>query len=422
MYDSTEELLVKLHLTEDSTIEWKEVRIPGDKVNAPSRDDFADELAAFANWASGVVVLGVNDKTREVIGIPREKLGIVEQFIRNVCNDSIKPSLPVTIIAMELPDPVGELRAILKIDVPKSLFDHESPGGYFFRQGSEKRKMAPELLARLFQQRSQARIIRFDEQCVPSTALATLDTKLVAQYVNSDEAVRDALRKLAFIREDDQGEERATVGGILFCTPDPTKWLKNAYIDAVVYRGLQPSPNYQADAKLFKGPLNEQIEQAFAFCQRHTKMEALKTPRREEHPQFSERAVFEAIVNAVAHRDYSISGSHIRLFMYDDRLEIYSPGGLPNTMTVESMERRQATRNELIASILSRIPVPSTQAGLKRQFVMDKRGWGVPAIMAESQELSGRRPTYELVDQSETILTIYAAVSLDPEVKGDGHE
>lgn len=409
MYDHVEELVAKLSLVEDSTIEWKEVRVPGDKVNAPSREDFADELASFANWCDGVVVLGVADKTREIVGIPPEKLPLVEQFVRQVCNDLIKPLLLVRVVALQLPDAQGMPRAVLKIDVPRSLFVHRSPGGYMFRQSGEKRELPPDLLARLFQQRSQARIIRFDEQVVPETTPATLDPMLLRPYLREGEPPEDALPKLAFARRDDQGVLRATVSGVLFCTPRPADWIPNATIDAVAYRGTERSPRTQLDAKVFDGPIDRQVEDAFRFCQRYNQVRAIKTPSRVEVPQFSEVALFEAIVNAVAHRDYSLFGSHIRLFLFDDRVEVYSPGGLPNTMSVESMELRQANRNENIVSVLARRPVPRSDTDLRRRFLMDKRGWGVPAILDESLRLSGRRPLYRVVDHSEVILTIYAA-------------
>ena len=89
--------------------------------------------------------------------------------------------------------------------------------------------------------------------------------------------------------------------------------------------------------------------------------------------QFSERAVFEAIVNAVAHRDYSIFASKIRFFMFEDRLEIYSPGTLPNTVDLDSISLRQATRNELITNLLSETPVAGTVGDVGRSFYM-RRG------------------------------------------------
>jgi predicted HTH transcriptional regulator len=138
---------------------------------------------------------------------------------------------------------------------------------------------------------------------------------------------------------------------------------------------------------------------------------ATKAPERRERPQFSLRAVFEAVVNAVAHRDYSVHGSKIRLFMFDDRLELYSPGGLPNTVTVESIALRQSTRNELITSMLTKCPVPDPSGRLARGFLMEKRGDGVPIIISESRKLSGRDPLFRLIDDSELLVTIFSSVT-----------
>ena len=121
------------------------------------------------------------------------------------------------------------------------------------------------------------------------------------------------------------------------------------------------------------------------------------------------RAVFEAVTNAVAHRDYSMPGSKVRLRLFDDRLEIYSPGMLPNTMTTESIALRQAARNEAITSLLARCPVRASAVAEHRQHIMDKRGEGVPVILEETERLSGARPTYRLIDESELLLTIPAA-------------
>jgi predicted HTH transcriptional regulator len=157
--------------------------------------------------------------------------------------------------------------------------------------------------------------------------------------------------------------------------------------------------------------LNQQIDQAMAFLKRNQKISAVKAPHRVEVPQFSERAVFEAVVNAVAHRDYSISGSKIRFFLFDDRLELYSPGALPNTVTIESIALRQATRNELITSLLAETPVAEAVGSIGRGYYMEKRGDGVPIILNDSEKLSGKKPVYQLIDDSELILTIYAAAT-----------
>nr|WP_274521929.1 ATP-binding protein [Ectothiorhodospira lacustris] len=168
-------MLDKIRLGEDSYLELKEVRFTGPKVSAPHKDSLADELAAFANSRGGVCVLGVDD-TREVLGIPLERLDLVEDFVRQICLDSITPPLTPVIERLTLPSTSGEQLPVLKVDVTGSLFVHKSPGGYLHRVGSAKREMAPDYLARLFQQRSQVRIIRFDEQPVPGATLDDLPT------------------------------------------------------------------------------------------------------------------------------------------------------------------------------------------------------------------------------------------------------
>ncbi|MEW6710038.1 MAG: ATP-binding protein [Candidatus Riflebacteria bacterium] len=181
------------------------------------------------------------------------------------------------------------------------------------------------------------------------------------------------------------------------------------YIQAVCCRGSERDATYQLDAKDITGSLDTQIRDACKFVERNTRVYATKAPNRIETPQFSLNAVFEAVVNAVAHRDYSIYGSKIRLHVFADRLEIFSPGTIPNTMTIESISERQSARNELISSLLARCPMNLDVRGSQRSFIMDKRGEGVPIIISESLKLSGQKPVYKLIDDAELKLTIFAA-------------
>lgn len=111
-------------------------------------------------------------------------------------------------------------------------------------------------------------------------------------------------------------------------------------------------------------------------------------------------------MNAVAHRDYSVAGARVRLHLFGNRIELYVPGGLVNTLTTDSLHLRQANRNELIVSLLARCPAPT---GIGRVNLMDRRGDGVPIIMKECEQLSGRLPEYKLIDESELRLVIWAA-------------
>lgn len=417
MFNTVDELMSAIQLGEDTTLELKDLRYKGDRIESPNRNSIADELAAMANSASGVFVFGVDDKTRIVVGIPSDKLDIVEEWIRNICNDLVEPQLYCRVHKLKILNQDGEERNIIRVDVPKSLFIHKSPSGYYLRIGSSKREMSPDVLARMFQQRNQARIIRFDEQIVPQAPLSCLKPGLYRKFRTrySPASDEDFLAKLKLTASDDEGVVHPTVTGVLLSSDEPRQFLTNAYIQAVSYRGKERDSAYQIDATDITGPLDEQIREACFFVKKNMRVAAVKEPARRDIPQYSMRAVFEAVVNAVVHRDYSIQASKIRLHMFADRLEIFSPGAISNTMTIESLPLRQAIRNELLTSLLARCPLEDNALS-EDSFIMDRRGEGVPIILSESERLSGKRPVYRLLDESELMLTIFAA---EPPLKSE---
>lgn len=343
------------------------------------------------------------------MGIPVDRLDAVEGWVREICNDSVKPPLDAEIRKVELPSADGRLVAVICVEIVRSLFVHKSPSGYFRRIGSSKREMSPELLARLFPERSQSRVIRFDESPVPRTAPENLDDGLTRRFLREDGVLTaDDLRKLRIVANDEDDIARITVAGMLLCTRDLGQWMPHAQIQAVSYVGERQDINYQSDARDFGGPLDDQIIEALHLVRRNMRVVAMKTMGRVETPQFSECAVFEALVNAVAHRDYSMVGARVRLHLFGNRLELYVPGALANTLTLDSMDLRQYSRNELIVSLLARCPVWEGEA-LGRTHIMDRRVDGVPIILNESRKLSGRLPEYRLIDDSELQLVIWAA-------------
>jgi predicted HTH transcriptional regulator len=181
MFETNDELLKQIKLGEDSVLELKNLEYKGNRVSAPHRDSMADELAAMANTANSVIILGVEDKTKSIIGIPENKLDMVETWLRGICNDLITPQLFCRIRKISV-SAGGSDRIIIRVDIPKSLYVHQSPGGYFHRIGSSKRQMPSEVLARLFQQRSQVRLIRFDEQSVATASRDCLEKPLWKKF------------------------------------------------------------------------------------------------------------------------------------------------------------------------------------------------------------------------------------------------
>ena len=273
----------------------------------------------------------------------------------------------------------------LAVDVARGTAQHDSPGGSFRRVGSAKRPMSGDERMRLAQQRGQARFVWFDRQVVPGTGFGTLYDELWKPLVSAAGAVNPetALEKQALLAQDDAETMRATVAGVLLCTRNPEHWLPCACITATRYRGTDRASG-QVDAQEITGPLDRQVADAVAFAVRNMQVSARKTPARVNQPQYSDKALFEALVNAVAHRDYAVRGSRIRLSMFADRLEIQSPGALPNSLTVDSMADRQATRNEALTSALGRLPVDGIPGSEERRYFMERRGDGVPLIKRET--------------------------------------
>jgi ATP-dependent DNA helicase RecG len=350
--------------------------------------------------------LGVNDKTRAVEGIAQDHLDTVEQWLTNLAQ-AIKPPVLIETRLVEIPDLQGNLKPVVWVKIPKSLFVHLSPGGYYHRVGATKREMSPELLSRMFQQRSMVRFIRFDEQVVPNATLDAIDPTLKTRFLRGDLPERIQLKKLYLTAENEEQEPCLTVTGVLLLTARPADFLSSAYVQCVAYSGTERNAEYQLDAQDCDGSVDSQIQQAFNFVKRNMKTEAVKRPGRIDIPQFDLGAVYEAIVNAVAHRDYALYGSRIRLHLFSDRLELSTPGGLPNTLTVDSMDANSITRNETLVNLLSRY-FPADPVS-KRQNIIERRGEGVPTILAASERLSTRRPLYEQTDNTELKLTIYAA-------------
>lgn len=401
--------LARIRLGEDTTLEFKRVVMRSEtKVDAPHADSLADELAAMANAQGGTLILGIDDKTRQVIGVAFDHLSTVETWLAEICQTRIVPPLDIATLHIELPDESGQLQPVIIITVPRSLMVHKSPNGYFKRVAHAKREMAPDMLARLFQQRSQSRMIRFDEQAIPSSTIDDAGPELLKAFLRDGEGETSLQMQRLHLSADDDGVPRLSVAGVLLCTHQPTRWLPAAYIQAVAYSGVANDPNDQLDAKDFTGPLDSQIWAAYHFVRNNMKIPARKELGRIDFPQYSLRAIFEALVNAVAHRDYSIYAGRIRLHMFQDRLELYSPGSLPNSMTVATMREMSMPRNEIIASLFARY-FPLREDGLGREFLMDRRGAGVDLILAESERISGKKPHYENIGDMELRLTIYPA-------------
>ena len=413
MQANIEQLWQAVRLGEDSDLELKEVQLRGKRVSAPARDHLADELAAFANARGGRLVLGVKDD-RTPQSLEPASLDALMDMVSAICEDSIRPRLDYEAHRVAVPGGNG---GVLVVNVSPGDTVHRSPGGYYRRFGDTKRQMQAEEIRRLLQARGQSDAAATDSQTVANTGVNTLYPELWRRYASSrtNESAEVTLGKLKFAKADRSGALRATVGGVLLACEEPREWLPNAYIQAVCYDSERMDGNRQLDAQDISGPLDRQIRDAMRFVARNRRVAARKDPGRSDVPQYSDRAVFEAVVNAVVHRDYAVAGAHIRLFLFDDRLQLHSPGGLCNSMTTADLRISQFTRNELLASRLGQCPVGDIAGAGERQYFIERRGEGIAVIEDETVALTGRRPAFEMIGERELKLTLPAASPPLPE-------
>ena len=246
----------------------------------------------------------------------------------------------------------------------------ENKNAYFIRVGTQSREPTPEELGRLFQQRGS---FRAELRPVSGARFVDLDIRRLKNYFSH-------IRRQAVPADDDEAawttllfnteimaEDGITVAGILLFGRTPNRFLPQAGIDASAFPGLHK--DYAArERSVLRGPitplLNEAgeiveaglVEQALAFIRRNIPVTGRLEDggaRREEVPAYPMEAVREAVVNALVHRDYLLSGTDIELSIYEDRMEIVSPGRLPNGITPARMLTGcRAARNQLIKDVM----------------------------------------------------------------------
>ncbi len=407
-----------LRLDESDGLLLRHVQFADGEVRCPRETSLADDLAALANGRGGELVLGVAKDTRDILGIPLERLDEVVRLVDRICWETVEPPLFASVEKMELPDAAGARRCVVRVAVERSLFAHRSPGGYLRRVGDSRGRLSPTALARLFQERTQSGGFSFDGSAVGGAVFDDLDAALVERFRSSrmEEAREVLAERLGLARRSDDGRLQPTVAGLLIASERAGRWLPNAFVEAVAYgeKGDADPMNGgsgQIDALDCQGPLARQIADACRFVAKNQSVVGGRRFGQADQPRYDMTAVFEAVVNAVAHRDYSMYGPRIRLRLFSDRLELCSPGLPPYGITLDALAYRQSSRNETVVSLLAKCPVPEGIPELRTSgaTLMDRRGEGVGVILQRSEEHSGRLPVYEISDDSELRLTIFAA-------------
>ena len=358
------ELIELIRNGENSKVEFK-------------RDDIrpetlAKEISALLNFEGGWILIGVEDDGR-VARLKRSREE-AEQWAMNIARENVQPAVIPSWSSVTFDD--GAVVGVLGLpaDSPGKPYKARRGNAWvtFMRVGSTSREASRDEEGRLYQ---SASVMRYDITPVLEMGLESLDLARIENYfrvilkrdapaTKDIEAWRRILLNIDILTEVG-GTTVATVAGLLLFGQNPNRRLPQAGITATAFPETEKDYN-TTDEELIRGPLVSSfspdkhlvyrgvIDRAVDFGVRNMGTTAwLEGGRRCRKPVFPEDAVREAIVNAVAHRDYTLVGTDVELSLYRDRLEVISPGRLPNGVTVEKMkEGLRAARNELIKEIL----------------------------------------------------------------------
>lgn len=344
---------------EDSGVEFKRDEV--------ENHELAAELVSFANFAGGVVLLGVEDDG-SIGGTTRPDL---EEWVSELCRTKIDPPLIPYFSRIRDAEPgrhVAVVRVLAGPAKPYALV-HRGRRRYLIRVGSTNREATSQELERMFQE--VGRIV-YGAKPVPGAGLDDLDRRRLENYLRgvlSGDAPEDEpgwVRLLTNldVMVDAGAVAAPTVDGMLLFGRNPKRFLPQSGIRALAYQGTTPDYAARADEDL-RGPLlplldrqgeiveSGLVEQALAFLARNTERRAsIEGGRRVDVEAYPTEALREAIVNALVHRDYSIAGTDISLSVFADRLEVTSPGRLPNTVTLEGLRAGfRYARNQTLVNV-----------------------------------------------------------------------
>lgn len=395
------ELLEIIYNGENSGVEFKRDVI--------QNHDLARELVAFANFQGGTVLLGVDDDG-SVFGTTRADL---EEWVMSTCRDKIRPEIIPYFQWIRDVEP-GKHVAVVQVETGWAVHSlwHNHRHSYFIRVGSQSREPSPEELERLFQQRGRFRV---ETRPVSGSSMADLDLRRLAQYFQQIRAQNappledgQAWQTLLLNTEilcEHQALFPCTVAGLLLFGRNPNRFIPQAGLDAVAYPGVDKVHN-AVERQAIRGSLvgllsparNEivdagLVEQAIAFMRRNIRVNAeLVGGRRIERSDYPEVVLREGVVNALVHRDYLLSATTIEISIYSDRLEIVSPGRLPNGITPERMRAGcRAARNQLITDVM------------RDYGYLEHMGMGIPRQIVKGMvEHNGKEP--DLVAENEQFL------------------
>jgi ATP-dependent DNA helicase RecG len=385
--------------------------------------DLFKPLSAFANHpGGGILLFGLDeDADFKVVGVgnPRK----LQEDLSGLAAQ-MEPPLRPSFYVEEI-----EGGIVVAVEVPEVSYDqkpcyhrpHHLQEGSFIRVGNSTRRMTDYEIFGFLSSRTQP---NFDEEQVTKATLEDLDrTKLEEYMVQRKEARPSApywnlpfeqvLKQLQIVADVD-GVLRPTLAGLLMFGVYPQIFEPQLFIAYLQYYGTttteeSPTGERFLDNRKFEGPVKEMIDEAVTYVMASLrKASVIQGVIRQDVPEYPEIALREAVVNAVAHRDYSqfVRGSHIQIRLFADRLEVENPGGLYGRVSIDRLQEYQSTRNRLLMQLMEDI------------HLVENRGSGIDAMLYAMQKIGLPSPVFE-DNRTSFLVKFYKKIQIERPLTND---
>jgi predicted HTH transcriptional regulator len=337
------------------------------KVNVNNEQSIAQEMLAFANAKGGNILIGVEDKTWEIVGLSDENLRRLSNLLVNAANEHIKPP-----IFIETETALIDGKKILVVSIPEGNDKpyKDKDGAIFLKNGANKRKVLNnEEILRLL---SQGKNLFADELPIPQASLSDLNKEKFDDfffrefkmgYEKFGMSYEEALKAKRVVKDG-----RITLAGLLFFGKNPQQIKPIFCIKCVAFYGNSIGGTAYRDSRDVHGTIPVLFDEGMAFFKRNLRhTQQGQNFNSQGILEISEIALQELLENALIHRDY-LKNAPIRLLIFDNRIEIISPGSLPNSLTVEEIRfGNPVVRNNLMVSYaMHTLPYRGLGSGLKR--------------------------------------------------------
>ncbi|HIP33358.1 MAG TPA: ATP-dependent DNA helicase RecG [Bacteroidia bacterium] len=356
------ELLDLIQKGESSTVQFK--------VRINDAYKIGTEMVAFSNTKGGLLVIGIDDKTGDIKGLSFDELQSTNQLLANAASDNVKPTIYIFTETVEIDDN-NVVVASISEGISKPHTDNK--GIIWVKNGSDKRKVVSrDEMARLLQSSGN---MYADETLVSGTTINDIDDEFFKQFVKAKtkksfeelgQSVSELLSNMGMLRNGS-----LSLGGLLLFGKNPQRYRPTFTVQCVSVVGNDiSSKDYRDKEDPFSGNLQELYEKTLSFITRNLKKtqqeDSFNSPSVLELPI---ETIEELLVNAFVHRDYFINTS-IKVFIFDNRIEIISPGKLPNTLTIENIKAGTSIpRNPIIFSNVRYIlPFVGVGSGIPRAY------------------------------------------------------